>query len=120
MAFVAASEECLRLSGSKAVTLLVGSDDTTFTFDHVAGPQTTQEQFFGGTYSLSWRCPSLLLWHANAMWIAVCEYHLLYSTTVSHILISQTQSLGKVQFLADLTLAWHMLQLHLHSLRAAL
>ncbi|DBB10050.1 TPA: hypothetical protein ACH3X3_001638 [Trebouxia sp. C0006] len=46
MAFVAASQECLRLSGSMAVTLLVGSDDTTFTFDHVAGPQTTQEQFF--------------------------------------------------------------------------
>ncbi|KAL0021379.1 hypothetical protein WJX77_010218 [Trebouxia sp. C0004] len=41
-----ASEECLRRSGSKHVTLLVGSDDTTFTFDHVAGPQTTQEQFF--------------------------------------------------------------------------
>ncbi|KAL0052764.1 hypothetical protein WJX82_007311 [Trebouxia sp. C0006] len=41
-----ASQECLRLSGSMAVTLLVGSDDTTFTFDHVAGPQTTQEQFF--------------------------------------------------------------------------
>lgn len=53
MAFVAASEECLRLSGSKAVTLLVGSDDTTFTFDHVAGPSTTQEQFFRGTNSLS-------------------------------------------------------------------
>ena len=61
MAFVAASEECLRLSSSKAVTLLVGSDDTTFTFDHVAGPQTTQEQFFRGTNSLSGRCPSLLL-----------------------------------------------------------
>ncbi|KAL0036686.1 hypothetical protein WJX79_005705 [Trebouxia sp. C0005] len=41
-----ASEECLRLSGSQAVTLLVGSDDTTFTFDHVLGPQTSQEQFF--------------------------------------------------------------------------
>jgi len=53
MAFVAASEECLKLSGSKAVTLLAGSDDTTFTFDHVAGPSTTQEQFFRGTNSLS-------------------------------------------------------------------
>lgn len=53
MAFVAASEECLKLSGSKAVTLLAGSDDTTFTFDHVAGPSTTQEQFFRGTNFLS-------------------------------------------------------------------
>ena len=40
--------DCVRLSSSDSVTLLGGPEDITFGYDHVAGPQTTQEQFFRG------------------------------------------------------------------------
>lgn len=40
--------DCLRLSGSQTITLLSGPDEPVFTFDHVAGPQATQEHFFRG------------------------------------------------------------------------
>lgn len=48
--FICAADaaDCVRLSGPDSVTLLAGPEETTFNYDHVAGPQTTQEQFFRG------------------------------------------------------------------------
>lgn len=40
--------ECVRLASSSSVVLLGGPEESIFNFDHVAGPQTTQEQFFRG------------------------------------------------------------------------
>ena len=40
--------ECIRLASPSSVVLLGGSEESIFSFDHVAGPHTTQEQFFRG------------------------------------------------------------------------
>lgn len=43
--------ECIRLASASSVVLLGGPEESTFSFDHVAGPHTTQEQFFRGDHA---------------------------------------------------------------------
>ena len=40
--------DCVRLASPSSVALLGGPEESIFSFDHVAGPHTTQEQFFRG------------------------------------------------------------------------
>ena len=46
----AGTADCLKLVSTEQVALHTGTEDAAFTFDHVAGPQTTQAQFFRGMH----------------------------------------------------------------------
>ena len=46
----AGAADCLKLVSTEQVALHIGTDDAAFTFDHVAGPHTTQAQFFRGMH----------------------------------------------------------------------
>lgn len=83
---------CYKLNGNTVTSLAAGQDEVELSFDHVAGPSTSQEQFFKGQqdsvahntsdYRALPKC-TLLQWRAYKHKVSECpvDLHLIIATS---------------------------------------
>ena len=93
-----ADAECIRLASASSVVLLGGPEESIFSFDHVAGPHTTQEQFFRGDHASPVAHPSHPDNHICTSSIRIWLRHSQFSRQLRHSQFSrQLTSLALVE-----------------------